>query len=198
MMPTTIVNANPWSTSPPKKNNASTVRSVSAPRDDRPAERLVHRRIDDVVHRVTPHRSQVFPDAIEDHDRVVGRVPAHRQNGSNDVQRQVILEKREERERDEQVVNRRDYRADAEAELEPERQIREDADERQDGRRQPFLLQLAADGGADDFGALPFEIPEVGLPEGVFDLGAVVLNADPDSAPTCGTRMSTIRLDGSS
>ena len=106
--------------------------------DDRPAERLVDRRVDDVGHRVAAHRAQVLADPVEDHDRVVGRVAGHRQDGGDDVQRQVVLEEGEERERDEQVVNRRDDRADAEAELEPEGEIREDADERQDGRRQPL------------------------------------------------------------
>ena len=59
MMPTTMVNANPWSTSPPKKNSASAV-SGGARCDDRPAERLVHRRVDDVGHRVPAHRSQIL------------------------------------------------------------------------------------------------------------------------------------------
>ena len=54
----------------------------------------------------------------------------------------------------EQVVDGRDHRADAEAELEPEREVRQDADERQHRRPEPLLVQLAADRRADDFGAL--------------------------------------------
>jgi hypothetical protein len=47
------------------------------------------------------------------------------------VERHVVAEEREERHRDQQIVNRRDDRADAEAELEAEREIGEDADQRE-------------------------------------------------------------------
>ena len=57
--------------------------------------------------------AQVLADPVEDDDRVVGRVAGHRQDRGDDVQRHVVAEEREERERDEQVVDRRDDRADA-------------------------------------------------------------------------------------
>ena len=136
MMPTTIVNAKPCSTSPPKKNSASAVRSaVPDVMIVRPSVWFTDalmtwciesRRID----------AQVLADPVEDDDRVVGREAGHRQDRGDDVQRHVVAEEREERQRDQQVVNRRDDGADAEAELEAEGEIREDADERQHGRRE--------------------------------------------------------------
>ena len=54
--------------------------------DDRPAQRLVDRGVDDVSHRVAAHRPQVLADPVEDDDGVVGRVAGHRQNRGDDVQ----------------------------------------------------------------------------------------------------------------
>ena len=118
MMPTTIVNAKPRSTSPPKKNSASARQQRRAGGDDRAAEGLVDRLVDDVVQRIAPHRAQVLAHAIEDDDRVVRGIARDRQDRRDDVQAHVVPEERQERERDEQIVDRRDDRADAKADLE--------------------------------------------------------------------------------
>ena len=118
--------------------------------DDRPAQRLVDRHVDDVLEVVAPHRAEVLAHPVEDDDRVVRRIARDRQDRGDDVQRQVVAEEREERERDEQIVNRRDDRADAEAELIPERDVEQDPDERQHGREDALLRQLAADDRSHD------------------------------------------------
>ena len=59
-MPTIIVNANPCSTSPPKKNSASALSSAVPGGDDRAAHRLVDREIDDVVERVPRRMLRMF------------------------------------------------------------------------------------------------------------------------------------------
>src|SRR5438874_4045294 len=140
-----------------------------ARRDHRPAERLVHRDVDDVVHRVAAHDPQVLADPVEDDDRVVGREARHRENRGDHVQRHVVAEEREERERDQQAVDRRADRADAEAELEAEREVREDADQREHRRPNTLARQLAPDRGADDLGALPRRV-EARLLERTLDL----------------------------
>ena len=62
----------------------------------------------------------------------------------DDVQRQLVAEERQERERDQQVVDRRDDRADREAELEAERDV--DAGCRQARARSPDRLAASARG----------------------------------------------------
>ena len=121
--------------------------------------------------RVAPHPAQVLADAVEDDDRVVGRVAGHRQDRGDDVQRHVVPEERQERERDQQVVNRRDDRADAEAELEPEREVQRGCRRATaPSPRRPLLLELRADRRADDFGARRLKFAEVALLERLLDL----------------------------
>ena len=166
--------------------------------DDRPAQRLVDGDVDDVVQRIAPHRPQVLAHAVEDDDRVVGREAGDRQERRDDVQRQVVAEEGQERERHEQVVNRRDDRADGEAELKAERDVGQDADERQDGGPDALARQLLADRRTDDLGADDVELAEIGLLERRLDLIGLVASARlPDSAPTCGTRISIWRCAAS-
>ena len=87
--------------------------------------------------------AQVLAHAVEDHDRVVGREAGDRQQRGDDVQRQVVAEEGEERERHQQVVHRRDDGADREAQLKAERDVGQDADQRQHGRPDALARQLA-------------------------------------------------------
>ena len=88
-------------------------------------------------------------------------IAGDRQDRGDDVQRQVVAEERQERERDQQVVDRRDDGAHGEAELEAEGDVEQDADEREHRRRDALLRQLAADRRADDLGADDGEVAEV-------------------------------------
>ena len=76
-----------------------------------------------MIERVTPHAFEILAHAVEDDDGVVGRVAGDRQNRGDDVQGDVVLEKRQERQRDQQIVQRGDDRADGKAELIAERDI---------------------------------------------------------------------------
>ena len=78
--------------------------------------------------------AHVLADAVEDDDGVVGRVAGDRQDRGDDVEREVVAEERQERERDQQIVDGRHHRADGEAELEAESDVEQDADKRQHGR----------------------------------------------------------------
>ena len=69
-------------------------------------------------------RAEVLAHAIEDHDRVVDRVAGDGQDRRDDVQREVVAEERQQRERDEHVVQRRGDGADGEREPEPEARCR--------------------------------------------------------------------------
>ena len=197
MMPTTIVNANPCSTSPPKKNSASAVRSaVPDVMTVRPSVWLTEtlitlssesRRID----------AQVLADPVEDDDRVVGRIAGHRQYRGDDVQRHVVAEERQERERDEQVVHGRDHRADAEAELEAEREVQQDADERQHRRPGfPSSPARARPSGRRSPRPAGVKLPTLPFFSASSTCCAVVLSDAPDSAPTFGTRIITSAATG--
>src|SRR5687768_11456307 len=50
-----------------------------AGRDDRPRQRLVDAQVHHLLEGLAAHRPQVFPHAIEDHDRVVHRIAGDRQ-----------------------------------------------------------------------------------------------------------------------
>ena len=63
----------------------------------------------------------------------------------DDVEGDVVAEEHEKRERHEQVVNRRDHRAQRETELEAQADVDEDAGEREDGRQHALPLQLLPD-----------------------------------------------------
>ena len=56
--------------------------------------RLVDRNIDDVAQRIAAHPAEVLADAVEDNDRVVGRIAAHREDRGDDIQRQVVAKER--------------------------------------------------------------------------------------------------------
>jgi hypothetical protein len=121
------------------------------------------------MQRLTPHRSHVLADAIEDDDRVVGRVAGHGQDRGDDVQREVVLEEREEGERHEQIVNGRDDGAEREGELETECDIGQDPEQRQHHCRGAFPGQVLADRGADDFSADDRELRQPARAQRVFD-----------------------------
>ena len=138
--------------------------------DDGTAEGLVDRHVDHVIQLVPPHRPEVLADPVEDDDRVVGGEAGDRQNRRDDVQAHVIAEERQERQRDEQVVNRGDHRAHAEAQLEPRAQVDQQADEREHRGVQTLGFELTAHRGADNFRALPLESAEVSFAQRVFHL----------------------------
>ncbi len=62
----------------------------------------------------------VLAHAVEDDDGVVHRVAGDREDRRDDVEREVVAEPGQERERDEDVVQRRHDGAHREAEAEPE------------------------------------------------------------------------------
>ena len=68
-----------------------TLSSVVPGGDDRAAQRLVDRDVDDVREVVAAHAAHVLAHAVEDDDRVVHRVAGDRQQRRDDVQRQVVL-----------------------------------------------------------------------------------------------------------
>ena len=109
--------------------------------------------------------AQVLAHAVEDDDRVVDRVAGDRQDGRDDVQRQVVAEERQERQRDQDVVERRDDGADREAEPEAERDVDGDAEDARPASPDALALQVRADDRADDFRADDLELAEVRLPQ---------------------------------
>ena len=122
-----------------------------------------------MVEVVPPHRAQVLADPVEDDDGVVGGIAGHRQDRRNDVQTQVVAEERQERQRNQQIVDRRDHGAHAEAELETGSQIREDEKQRDERRQQTLAGKLLPDDRPDDFAA-HYLITKVRLRERGLDL----------------------------
>ena len=153
MMPTSIVKAKPSSTSPPKKIEREDAEERRAGGDDGPAERLVDGDVDDLRQVVAAHAAHVLAHAVEDDDGVVDRVAGDREEAGDDVERHVVAEEGQERERDEQVVQRRRDGADRKADLESERDVDQDAGEREDGRQRALPLELLADDRPDDLPA---------------------------------------------
>ena len=80
------------------------------------------------------------------------------------------LKERQERQGHEQVVNRRDDRADAEADLETKADVQQDGGHRQHGRPDALARQFFTDDGADDLAADNAEVAETGLLQGAGDL----------------------------
>ena len=123
MMPTSIAKAKPRSTSPPNRYSASTARNVV------PAVMIVRPSVWLTLRFTTfssgSRRSSraVLAHAVEDDDGVVHRVAGDRQDRGDDVQRQLVAEEGQEREDDEDVVERRDDRADREDEPEAQRDV---------------------------------------------------------------------------
>ena len=124
-----------------------------ARRDDRPRQRLVEARVDHRLERLAFPGPGVLANAIEDDDHVVHRVADHRQHRRDDVQRHLVVEEHEERERDQHVVERRGDRAEREADTETERHPGRDADHREQRRVNPPSPELGADHRTDDLGA---------------------------------------------
>ena len=88
-------------------------------------------------------RAQVLADAVEDDDRVVHRVAGDRQDRGDDVQRQVVAEEHQERQRHEDVVQRRRDGADGEREPEAEADVDRDRQKRRERRVDAAPLQVA-------------------------------------------------------
>ena len=135
-------------------------------RNDGAAEGLVDRDVDDLLQAVAPHAAHVLAHAVEDDDGVVGRVAGDRQDRGDHVQREVVPEEGQERQRHQQVVYGRDHGADGEAELEPHGDVDQDAAEREHGGERPLPRQLLADTRTDDLGAGHLELPEIRFVQG--------------------------------
>ena len=124
---------------------------------------------------LAPLAAQVLADAVEDHDRVVHRVAGDGQDGGDDVQRQVVAEEHQQRERDQHVVQRRGDRADREREAEADADVDGDADDRRQRGVDALALQVRADHRADDLLADDLELAEVGLGHRVDDRARALL-----------------------
>ena len=122
---------------------------------------------------------EVLAHAIEDDDRVVHRVPGDRQDRRNDVQRQLVPEERQHREHDEDVVERRDERADGEDQPEPKRDVDADAHDRGDRRENALPLEVAPDNRSDDLRAEDVELADPGLLDGGNRLPRAGLETEP-------------------
>ena len=144
-MPTSIANANPRSTSPPKRNSARTARNVV------PAVMIVRPRVwltavlTTSLQRGPGRRAKVLAHAIERHDGVVHRVAGDREDRRHDVQREVVARQGEERHRHEDVVKGCGDGARRKARTEPERDVRGDAGNRRERRVGPLAPQVRTD-----------------------------------------------------
>src|SRR3989475_618688 len=116
-------------------------------------QRLVDREIQDLVQVLAPEFAQVLPDAIEDDDRVVERVADHGQDRADDHETHFEVEIPDERDRGEDVVERREHGGEAEAPLEPDGEVNEGDDERKQDREEGLALELAPHLRADRLGA---------------------------------------------
>ena len=149
-MPTSIVKANPRSTSPPNRYSDSTARNVvPAVMTVRPSVWLTAL-LTTCSSGVLPHRPEVLAHAVEHDNRVVDRIAGDGQNRRHDVEGQLVAEEAQERHGHQDVVERRRDGAEREARAEAERDVQRDADNRRQRGVDPLELQLAADDGADD------------------------------------------------
>ena len=166
MMPTSIVKAKPLQHLATEQVERDHAQQRRPGRDDRPRQRLVHRDVDDMREMVPAHAAHVLADAIEDDDRVVDRVAGNRQQAGDHVQRQVVLEEGQEREADEQVVERGGDGADGKTELKAERDVGQDAAESEHRGHESLPLQLLAHHRSDDFRADDGEVAQPRLAHG--------------------------------
>ena len=142
---------------------------------------------------VAPHAAHVLAHAVEDDDSVVGRVAGDRQDRGDHVQREVVPEEGQERQRHQQVVDGRDDGADGEAELEPDGDVDQDAAEREHGREHAPAASTARRHSGRRSRCRP---PRTSRDSLVFKRLAatrrrVLLRLPPASAPTLGTRIIT-------
>src|SRR3989304_10019838 len=88
------------------------------------------------------HLAEVLADPVEHDHRLVDRITEYRQYRGEHGQREIPLKEREETEDDDHVVQVGDDRRDAELPLEPEREIRDDAERGDEQRERAVLRQL--------------------------------------------------------
>ena len=100
-------------------------------REHRPRKRLVDRAVQHLTQRLLPLLLEVLAYAIEDDDRIVERVPDHREEGRHDRERDLQAHDRQEGEGAQQIMSGREHRSHAEAPLEADRKV-DQRDEQRD------------------------------------------------------------------
>ena len=130
-----MIHENGRITSPAKNSSDERRGEHGRVRQHRARQRLVDRAVEHVAQRFLALLLQVLAHAIEDDDRVVERVADHGEERGDDGERDLEAHHREERERRENVVRRRDDGGDAEAPLEADREVDQRDDERDAGSR---------------------------------------------------------------
>ena len=113
-MPTSIVNANPRSASPPNRYSARTDSSVVPAVITVRAKRLVDAEVHGARERLAANGAGVLAHPVEDDDGVVHGVADDREQRRRHVQRQVVPGQGQACQRHEQVVQRGGDRADRE------------------------------------------------------------------------------------
>src|SRR5437870_2315614 len=122
-------------------------------RQHRARQRFVDREVQDLVQVLAPELVQVLANAVEDDDRVVERVADHGQDRAHDHETHLEVEIADERDRGEDVVERREHGGEPEAPLEAEREVDQGDDEREKDRQERLALELAAHLRPDRLGA---------------------------------------------
>ncbi len=114
---------------------------------------LVDREVQDLVQILAPEFAQVLPHAIEDDDRVIERVTDHRQHRAHDDEAHLEVEVPNEGDGRQDVVERREHGGQAETPLEPDGEIGQGDEEREEDRQERFPLELFPHLRADGLGA---------------------------------------------
>src|SRR5688572_2370458 len=120
-------------------------------------ERVVDGAVQDAREALVLRLVQVLAHAVEDDDGVVERISDDREKGRDDEEADLDAQDGDERDGRQDVVGGRRDRGDAEAPLEPNRQIREHGEEREEDGEKRLLAELVADLGADGF-RLPYGV----------------------------------------
>ena len=133
------------SVAPPKIEQRDDRQQRDERRRERPRDRLPQRDVRDLPERAALHQRDVLPDPVEDDDRVVDRVPEHRQDRGDRRGRHLPPEQRVDPDRDQDVVDQRHDRGHGELPLEPHRDVADDQEQRDDDREDRALRDLAAE-----------------------------------------------------
>ncbi len=117
--------------------------------------------------------AEVFAHPVEDHHRLVHRIPQHRQHRRQHGQGEFPLEQGKEAEHDDHVVQVGEDGRHRELPLEAHRQIGDDAEDHQRQRLETIGGQLRPHLRADEFGAALLRL-RVGGQQPGHDLGALL------------------------
>ena len=146
--PTMRAAANPRISSPPSANSAVSTRRVRKRRHQGAGEGLIERPVHDFLSAPPAHPPEVLPNPVEHHDGVVERVSDNREHRREDREIELQSQHGKEAKRDQHIVHERGDGAEREAVFEPQPDVDENPEQRNEHGEPAILRQLIPHLGA--------------------------------------------------